>query len=319
MTYDLHLFKPQLGIDPLVIAKVLVSGDLNMLGSTISQLEIIDWHIEKAVASALLQKNPHLKILENPQRSIELHDRNDDTGIGDTGIEVVLYGNGIRVYIPYWHRGVNAKAVLGEVWSYLEIMQRSTGCLTFDAQLKQILDLAVDLDKVVASYENAITQFQSEAEEWITHNDDAHRLERLARLNWLLGKESDWGIVMFPGGPMSRRLYFEARNSFIYGQFLATIVLGLSCAEHTLAGLFQTSDRYDLKRAGILILLKEARKCDWIDQADFNNLQHAREIRNLITHFRRLSEIHSLPYTINEEDARHVMEAVWRLLDQFAA
>jgi hypothetical protein len=76
-------------------------------------------------------------------------------------------------------------------------------------------------------------------------------------------------------------------------------------------------------------LLKEALNCTWINQIEFDNLQRAREIRNPITHFRRPGydgtiehrEVmeNELPYTINEEDARHVMETVLHLLSKSAA
>jgi len=124
-------------------------------------------------------------------------------------------------------------------------------------------------------------------------------------------------------------LFEEARYCFVYGQFLATIVLGLAYIEHSLAGLFYASGRNELERAGISILLKEALAYNWIDQAEFDNLQRARRIRNPITHFRR--PLHSdtieyravmqdgMPYTIIEEDARHVMETAVHLLGKSAA
>jgi hypothetical protein len=169
----------------------------------------------------------------------------------------------------------------------------------------------------------------STVEEWITREDRVCRQDRVARLNWLANKVPEAEYWVFPGGSMSKYLFEEARYCFVYGQFLATIVLGLSYIEHTLAGLFYVSGRNDLERASISTLLKEALNNGWINQTEFNNLQHARKIRNPVTHFRkplyddtieyRAVMENELPYTIIEEDAQHVMETVLHLLGKNAA
>ncbi len=129
---------------------------------------------------------------------------------------------------------------------------------------------------------------------------------------------------MFPGGQISKYLFEEARYCFVYGQFLATIVMGLSFIEHTLASLFYASGRNDLERASISTLLLEALNSEWIDQSEFDNLERAKKVRNPITHFRKPGHIdtidyrmvmqNELPYLIIEEDAKHVMETVLHLL-----
>jgi len=174
-----------------------------------------------------------------------------------------------------------------------------------------------------------MTNSISTAEEWLTREDDICRQDRLARLNWIASKSPDTEYWTFPGGLISTYLFEEARYCFVYGQFLATIVLGLSYIEHTLASLLYMSGRRDLARANISTLLKEALNCGWIEQAEFDNLQHARKIRNPITHFRRPGyddtieyrtvRENELPYTIIEEDARHVMKTVLHLLGKNAA
>jgi hypothetical protein len=166
-------------------------------------------------------------------------------------------------------------------------------------------------------------------EGWLTQEDVVCRQGRLKRLNWIVSTAPEAEYWTFPGGAMSKYLFEETRYCFVYGQFLATIVLGLSYIEHTLAGLFYTSGRNDLERANISTLLQEALDYGWINQTEFDNLQHAREIRNPVTHFRRplhtntieyRAVIHNeLPYTIIEEDAQHVMETVLHLLSKHTA
>jgi hypothetical protein len=167
------------------------------------------------------------------------------------------------------------------------------------------------------------------AEEWLTREDNICHQDRLARLNWLASRLPDAEYWTFPGGLTSKYLFEEIRYCFVYGQFLATIVLGLSYIERTLASLFYASGRNDLERASITTLLREALNCGWINQIEFDNLQRVRKIRNPITHFRRPGYDdtieyravieNKLPYTVVEEDAQHVLGTVLHLLGKNAA
>jgi len=164
--------------------------------------------------------------------------------------------------------------------------------------------------------------------EWLTREDSVCRQDRLARLDWLASRMPAAEYWAFPGGLMSKYLFEEARYCFVYGQFLATIVLGLSYIEHTLAALFYAAGRNDLERATMSKLLQEGLDCGLIDQHEFENLEHARRVRNPVTHFRRPLHTNTLeyravtqselPYTIIEEDARHVMETALHLLGKSA-
>ena len=172
--------------------------------------------------------------------------------------------------------------------------------------------------------EEMINKTIAQEEEWLTREDNACRQDRLARLKWIVSRSPGVEYWIFSGGQMSKYLFDEARYCFVYGQFLATIVLGLSYIEHTLASLFYASGRNDLERANISTLLQEALNYEWIDQAEFDNLQHVRRIRNPVTHFRKPLDrdrieyrfvTENVPsYAIIEEDARHVMESIFRLL-----
>ena len=161
------------------------------------------------------------------------------------------------------------------------------------------------------------------SEEWLDREDAVNREARLSRLDWIASRMPDANYLRFPGGLISKYLFEETRYCFVYAQFLAVIVLGLSYIEHILAAMFYAAGRNDLERASISNLLREAVNVDWLTQAEFDNLDRAREIRNAVTHFRRplhddMVEYRAvtqreLPYTIIEEDARHVMAAVFHL------
>ena len=105
-------------------------------------------------------------------------------------------------------------------------------------------------------------------------------------------------------------------------------MLGLSYIEHTLAAMFYGTGRDDLERANISTLLREALNHGWITTAEHENLNKAREIRNSVTHFRKPMHEETLEsrsvdgeemiYEIIEEDARHIIETVYRMLGKNA-
>ena len=79
-------------------------------------------------------------------------------------------------------------------------------------------------------------------EEWLTREDKACYPDRLARLHWLSGMAPKSEFWSFPGGLVAKYLFEEARYCFVYGQFLATIVLGIAYIERTLAALLYVLD-----------------------------------------------------------------------------
>ena len=166
------------------------------------------------------------------------------------------------------------------------------------------------------------------SEKWLDREESANRDDRLSRLDWLANKMPDASYLTFPGGLIAKFVFEEARYCFVYAQFLAVIVLGLSYVEHTLAAMFYAAGRDDLERASISTLLREAVRTGWLTQTEFNNLDRARQWRNPVTHFRRplcndtvayraVTESQP-PYAVIEEDAQHVMETVLHLLGKTA-
>ncbi len=164
----------------------------------------------------------------------------------------------------------------------------------------------------------------SEFESWLKNEDRSNfddRLDRLEQLAELTPKNKAWH---FHGGLITKYLFEEARYCFVYGQYLATIILGLSFIEHTLAAMFYAGGRDDLVRASISILSDEALKSAWISEEEFSNLDRARKIRNPIVHFRTPGGEETLeyrsvldnehPYTLLENDALNVIKTVFHLL-----
>ena len=166
--------------------------------------------------------------------------------------------------------------------------------------------------------------------DWLENEDRVTRNDRLQRLKWIGSLMPEVNYLGFPGGLLSKYHFEEMRYCFVYGQFLAAVMLGLAYIEHTLAANFYAAGRNDMERANITELLRRALESRWINRDDFDHIDRARELRNALTHFRRpLHEEgieyrafilqNDFPYTVLEEDARHVIQAVFRILTANAA
>src|ERR1051326_8153291 len=163
------------------------------------------------------------------------------------------------------------------------------------------------------------------AVKWLDNEDGSQRDHRLQRLRWLEEQmlKVDW--ILYGTGPISKYLFEEARYCFAYGQYLASIILGLAFIEVSLGGAFYGAGRNDLQKAGIAELSKEALQSGWLSEDDYEAIEKIRRYRNPITHFRPPGHDDRVEarafysqtantYEIIEQDARKVMETVFRLL-----
>ena len=168
----------------------------------------------------------------------------------------------------------------------------------------------------------------SPSEDWLIREDTVCFADRAARLDWVADTMPKAEYLTFPGGLMAKYLFEEARYCFVYGQFLAVIVLGLAFLEKTLAAWFFMAGRNDLERANISRLLREARNEAWITNDAYENLERIRLVRNPVTHFRAPLSEDSIefqalgkadhPYSVIEQDACDVIEAVMHMLGRNA-
>ena len=134
-----------------------------------------------------------------------------------------------------------------------------------------------------------MNDYHEEATEWLKREDGVGREDRTARLQWIASLMPQVEHLTFPGGVLSKYHFEEMRYCFVYGQYLAVVLLGLAYIERTLAASFYGAGRNDLERASISTLLREAVASGMITGDDFERIDHAREIRNAFTHFRRPS------------------------------
>jgi hypothetical protein len=144
--------------------------------------------------------------------------------------------------------------------------------------------------------------------------------DRALRLAWIAEIMPEAKYLTFPSGLMAKYLFEESRYCFVYGQFLAVIVLGLAFLEKTLASWFFMPGRNDLERASISKLLYEARNEGWLAEEEHEKLEQIRLTCNPGAHFRAplaedSVEFRALgredhPYSVIEQDARDVFEAM---------
>jgi hypothetical protein len=117
--------------------RVLEEGDRALSPAARTRLE--------QIADRLQVHDPQLKRFTT-ERYIELT-RNDDAGI-----QMSLFSGELAISVAYWHTGLDARAVMQIVWSYLAILEQETGWEIYDNQLGRSLDRGRDLDEVTGWY-----------------------------------------------------------------------------------------------------------------------------------------------------------------------
>ena len=84
-------------------------------------------------------------------RHIEMNATEDGNGI-----QITLDDESASVTVPYWHKGNVARAVWGEIWMYLSLLEREGPFHTYDPQRERIVDIEKDLEAVLATYAGGV-------------------------------------------------------------------------------------------------------------------------------------------------------------------
>lgn len=169
----------------------------------------------------------------------------------------------------------------------------------------------------------------TEAREWVEHEDIVGQDDRIARLSWLINSypSSETGFLI-NGGWLSGQLLEETKYCFVYGQFLAVAILGFAFIERVLAAQLYGSGRSDLERASGHNLLKEALERNFISEEEFQQFDAVRRLRNPMAHFRRpyspdtfeyrAVQQDTHPYQIVQSDAEKILKSVLHVLHTIA-
>ena len=163
MSYDLQLFEPPPGTDPLVAARAALDVDIESVnpGPVDSKREA--W--KEVLASALLAADPvlerfrfdypeiaKLRGLSEEEARREFRHIELNAPENGNGLQIQLFDKTVSVAIPYWHRGEKAETTWSEIWKCLQVCRDTGGLAVYDPQLDRVLDLENDRDAVLQMY-----------------------------------------------------------------------------------------------------------------------------------------------------------------------
>ena len=150
----------------------------------------------------------------------------------------------------------------------------------------------------------------------------------LARASWLAKRVREDDIYFMQDGTLSQLLLNEVLNSFLAGQHIATIVLGFSLIERTVAGRLAFIGEKTAAMLKSEPLLKAALARKWLTDEEHLALDELRKLRNPIVHFRdHLSDVRpEVRAALNartteqvlEADAKRILETVIHVLKKTA-
>lgn len=149
MTYDLHLFRPPPHGDLLAAARASYEPDGT---APLSAPDPGARDRADDVAAALREADPSLT-MESAAEYVELDAPDDDDG---SGLQIVVFGDAADVHVPAWHTGSDAVDAWDQAWCALVVLEREAGLRTYDPQQDRVLDLAHDLNAVLAAYEDTV-------------------------------------------------------------------------------------------------------------------------------------------------------------------
>jgi hypothetical protein len=149
-------------------------------------------------------------------------------------------------------------------------------------------------------------------------------LESRARYQWLIDHTPIADRCAFPGGQISFNLYKAARYCYVYGYYLASVILGLSYIEKTLDGWLAAREPVGLKNRDMPVLLHKALSLRMIDERMSDYINDLMKKRNAIPPFyiREKDGFANMmdyspdnkTYGIGEQEAHQVMELMMELM-----
>ncbi len=109
---------------------------------------------------------------------------------------------------------------------------------------------------------------------------------QLRRAQFLASRIDKTGLYFLQDGTITHRLFVEAAETYAAGQFMATIVLGFSFIERTIAGRLNYLCKAKEALSKSEQLLLAAKNAGWLTQEEHAKLDELRKFRNPVVHFR---------------------------------
>lgn len=151
---------------------------------------------------------------------------------------------------------------------------------------------------------------------------------KLGRATWLAKRVREDDIYFMQDGTLSQLLFIEVLESFISGQYIATIILGFSLIERTIAGRLNFVGNRVAATGSSEGLIDAALQKEWLTEEEHGQLHELRQLRNPIVHFRdhlaesrpevRAALLARTTAQILEADAKRILEATIHVLNKTA-
>ena len=118
------------------------------------------------------------------------------------------------------------------------------------------------------------------------------RLRHLADLSGAMGKR---GTMIF-GGPAAYLAWLEARDCYVHGNFVATVLHCQGMVEQLLAAYLHAGLLVDKipERIQFRETLRLCREQDVVSDNDVKDLERLMSLRNPLSHFRRVDDVSNL-------------------------
>ena len=151
---------------------------------------------------------------------------------------------------------------------------------------------------------------------------------RLARIGWLSKRIRKDDLFLLQDGSFSKLLFNETLECFVGGQFIATVVLGFSLVERTIAGRLSHVGEKKEAKGSSEELMSSALRNGWLSQTEVDKINELRALRNPVVHFRehlassrpevKATQSGRDTMQMLEGDAKRILEAAIHVLGKTA-
>lgn len=107
---------------------------------------------------------------------------------------------------------------------------------------------------------------------------------RTERFRFVLSEFGPPAHILLVGGIPAMFAIHELKTSFIYGNYLGTVLIAQAFVEHSLGGAFAMAGEDEIVQAGFARLIDESVSRDWISPWVAARLHDLRRIRNPYSH-----------------------------------
>jgi hypothetical protein len=161
-------------------------------------------------------------------------------------------------------------------------------------------------------------------EEIRMHDEDSIE-ERTERYAFLKSLQNENENIMFHGD-IARLAFYASGNSFIQAHFIGTIIMAQIVIDQTLNQMFYASGEFK-GNANFPTVIKVAREKGWITDEEQNAFTRLKNIRNPYVHYKeplnnstllkRSIDTGKETYEILEEDAKHAISSMYKIVNKF--